>query len=466
MRFTIVDIETTGGSLVYHRVVEIALVVVENGIVVEEFQSLVQPEMHIPLNVQLIHGISDQMVENAPLFSDLIPEIDRLMGGSIFVAHSAAFDFGFLKAEYQRLGLPFVHKKLCTVKLGRKLEPGLSSYSLANLCKVFKINNLQAHRALSDAKATAEIFIRYFHNPAFEAVKKQFLGRGNHESIFPPHLKPERFVHLPQTTGVYLFHDFKGKVLYVGKAKQIKDRVLQHFSGHTHTKAKSSFTEQIYDVSFEEAGHEMMALLLENELVKKHFPRYNTTLKEFKISGGVFQYQDQDGFFRLVAGEAGKWTNPAKLFKSKAEAHMALLKFSMENALCLKLNHFFGKESKACQYETSEGKKCLVCVENWDAENYNAHLIDVLSSWEDAKTLLLMTPGRNEQEKGMVYVERGKIRAYGFLQEDENWTNLHEIINRLKPYYHTQDAIAIIKPYLEKASPKIELPEGIWILAV
>jgi DNA polymerase-3 subunit epsilon len=466
MRYAIVDIETTGGSPVYHRIVEVAIVMVENGEVTDEFSSLCHPEMTIPLNVQLIHGISDEMVADAPTFSDLIPEIEPFLRDSIFVAHSASFDYGFIKAEYQRAGLVFNKPKLCTVRMGRQLEPGLKSYSLANLCRTFEIENKTAHRALSDALATSQIFLRYLQNPDFESVSKHFLGRKNKAWNLPPNLRPEAFQKLPQTTGVYLFHDHKGKVVYVGKANQIKDRVLQHFSGHTHTKAKSNFADQIFDVSFQESGHELMALLLENELVKKHFPRYNSTLKEFKMGGGIFKYEDQKGFLRLVTGDANKWSEPVKVFKSKGDAHLSLLKFSMENSLCLKLNHFFGNESKECQYETSEGKTCLICHKKRKKEAYNEHLIHALQNWDAGKSLVLEMPGRSEEENGLVLIENGKIKGFGFLNWSETEASLSAIKAVLKPYYDTQDSQTIIKPYLAKARPKAVLAEGISLLSL
>jgi DNA polymerase-3 subunit epsilon len=466
MRFAIVDIETTGGSPAGHRIVELAVVLVKDGQIVDQFVSFCQPGMAIPLQVQLIHGISDAMVADAPLFSELIPQLDALLEGSIFVAHSAAFDYGFIQAEYRRAGMAFSLPKLCTVKMGRRLEPGLRSYSLARLCQFFGIRNNQAHRALSDAMATAEIFIRYVQHPGFEQICREFLSRKNTEKHLPPHLEPGVLQKLPRTPGVYLFHDHKGKVLYVGKAGRIKDRVLQHFTGHTHTRDKSGFSEQIHGVSFVEAGHELMALLIENEQIKKHFPPYNSTLKEFRMGGGIFLYEDRQGYLRLVAGEAGKWSDPVKVFRSKGEAHLALLKFSMENGLCLKLNNFFGKEAAQCKYETEAGQKCRVCHENADNNTYNRMLRDSLEKWDAAHSLLLEMPGRQPGEIGLVYLENGKIKGFGFLDPNQTELSLSAIRLALQPYYDTFDSQTIIRPWLVKAKPKAVTPEGIALLSL
>lgn len=466
MRYAIVDIETTGGGSAHHRIVEVAIVLVEHGRICEEFVSLCQPEMPIPPDVQWIHGITDSMVSGAPLFAELIPRMNALLENTVFVAHSVSFDYGFMQAEYRRAGFPFSLPKLCTVRLGRRLVPGLQSYSLARLCQAFSIRNEQAHRALSDARATAEIFLRFMENSGFGPLTQHFLSRKNKDRHLPAHLDSGSIQKLPATTGVYLFHDHNGKVLYVGKANSIRDRVLQHFSGHTHTREKTHFSDQVHHISFQESGHELMALLLENELIKKHFPRYNSTMKEFRMGGGIFMYEDRDGFLRLAAGEAGKWTRPLKVFRSQAEARLALLKFSLQHGLCLKMNQLLEKEVQSCQYETEAGIQCLLCCGNADSIAYNRLVKSSLEKWEEGRSLILEMPGRKEGETGLVYVENGKIRGFGFSERHESAASLKAILSDLQPYYDTRDSQTIIRPYLERAKEKTLLPEGIPVFSL
>jgi DNA polymerase-3 subunit epsilon len=161
--YTVVDIETTGGTKHTHRITEIGAVKVVAGEVVERWQSLVNPQRHIPSFITQLTGISDQMVEDAPAFSEIANKLSVFLEGSIFVAHNANFDYGFIKTEYERLGEEFSMPKLCTVKEMKRHYPGYESYGLSKLCAVLDINLNQHHRALCDAEATAQLLIMINH---------------------------------------------------------------------------------------------------------------------------------------------------------------------------------------------------------------------------------------------------------------------------------------------------------------
>jgi DNA polymerase-3 subunit epsilon len=273
MQFAVVDLETTGGSASHDRIVEVGIVWFENGSVTREYRQLINPERHIPWNVSQIHGITDAMVENQPTFPDVAEEIFDLTADRIFVAHNVQFDYGFLKESFRRCGMDFERRRICTVRFSKKLNPGQRKHSLKTLCHVYGIENERAHRALEDAKATALVLGNLLQQAGSENILRQLLNGKGGINLLPPNLSYQKIEGLPNCPGVYLFHDSQGKVLYVGKAVNIRDRVRQHFSGHTHTGNKRSFLDSIYDLSFVETGHELMALLTENELIKKHYPR-------------------------------------------------------------------------------------------------------------------------------------------------------------------------------------------------
>jgi len=155
--YVVVDIETTGGRAANHRITEIGAVKVQNGEVIAEWQSLINPQRPVPAMITRLTGISSDMVADAPLFAEIADEFEAFMGGAIFVAHNVGFDYGFLSAEYARLGRYFRYPKLCTVAAMRKYYPGYKSYSLKNMCDVFSINLDSHHRALCDARAAAEL---------------------------------------------------------------------------------------------------------------------------------------------------------------------------------------------------------------------------------------------------------------------------------------------------------------------
>jgi len=466
MRFAIVDIETTGGSPLNHRVLEIGIVLVEDGQIVSSFQSLVNPEMFIPYNVILIHGITNELVESAPTFAEIASDIEEMTHDAVFVAHSVAFDFGFIKAEFARIGKIYDRKRLCTVRLSKRLLPGLKSHSLASLCQFYKIKNQRAHRALEDAEATTRIFFELTQVVGFEAVVTEFLNRKSKEMSLPPHIKKDSFINLPASIGVYIFSDNKGKVVYVGKANHIKDRVGQHFSGNTHTKVKQAFLNNIFEVDFKETGHELMALLLENELIKKHYPKFNSTNKDFSLNFGIYQYADQKGYIRLVVGESGKWSQPISVFRTKAEATLALLKTSMKNGLCLAFNQLLPEKNAICKYENETGRKCLICNEKASVDIYNSSVEIAFENWNEGKSFILQMAGREKDELGLVWVKRGKICGYGFIPVDQEVLEISDLKPFLQSYYDTQDAQSILKPFLAKAKRKGVFGDGVEVLEV
>lgn len=450
MKMAVVDVETSGGQASADRVVEIGIVLLDDGHVINRFQSLIHPETSIPASLTAIHGISNEMISDAPRFSELALQILELLEDRIFVAHNVHFDYGFLEAEFRRAGYDFRAKKLCTVRLSRRLLK-LQSHSLAALCRHFSIVNNRAHRALEDALATAEILLRLLPMPGCDQlIKNMTKGRaGTFKG--PGNLPEEKLNQLPEKTGVYLFYDAQGKVIYIGKANNLRERVHQHFGAQTHTKEKRQFLESVFDLDYELCGHELMALLMENELIKKHFPRFNRLNKEFRLNHGIYTFEDQRGFLRLVIGQAGKWSKPLQVFRSRAEAFQALLKLSMENGLCLHLNGLTPATTPPCNYEGSDGQICIFCSSR-DKEDYNEAVEKAKRSYFHEETLLLQIPGREENESGVVLLESGRITGYGFVEEELfKQVDLEDIRPMLQPYYDTQDAQAILEPWLVKA---------------
>ena len=157
--YVVVDVETTGGRGDEHRVTEIGAVKVRDGEVIDRFQTLLNPQRSIPPNITRLTGISPAMVEQAPLFADIAEKLAAFMQGAIFVAHNVEFDYGFIAAEFRRIGQPFRYPRLCTCASMRRLYPGHRSYSLASLCRAYDIPLPRHHRALCDAEAAAELLL-------------------------------------------------------------------------------------------------------------------------------------------------------------------------------------------------------------------------------------------------------------------------------------------------------------------
>jgi len=221
-KFSIVDVETTG-SVRYGRMTEICIITVINMEIVDVYQSLINPEIPIPRQITALTGISDEMVYDAPKFHEIADVVDEKMEDAIFVAHNVNFDFGFLKKEFEIIEKKFLKKKLCTVRLSRKLIPGLPSYSLSKLCRSVGISLVGAHRAEADTRATTILFLNLLKldSKTDYEVFNNFLNKSSRQSTLPANLPTEDFQKLPSKPGIYIFNDQGGMIIYVGKAKDI-----------------------------------------------------------------------------------------------------------------------------------------------------------------------------------------------------------------------------------------------------
>src|SRR5690606_38855105 len=174
-------------------------------------------------------GITPDMLEDAPIFGEIAEDVYHLLQGKVFVAHNVNFDYSFLVKELKQAGYDWQAPKLCTVRLSRKIFPGHRSYSLGDICKVRGINITARHRAMGDAEATAELFSQLLAHDEDQYLQESL--HKNTEHRLPTHLSFAQFQKLPETVGIYIFRNKKGKIIYVGKAVNIRKRVLSHFGG-------------------------------------------------------------------------------------------------------------------------------------------------------------------------------------------------------------------------------------------
>src|SRR5574343_1087664 len=272
-----VDLETTGGSAMKDRITEIGIVLVDDD-GVREWSQLVHPQMHIPLFIEQMTGISNAMVENAPSFEQVAKDVDALLQFRLFIAHNARFDYGFLKNEFKRVGLLFKPQVLCTVKLSRALYPQYHRHNLDSLIERHQLTAKERHRALADAQLIHQFWQhahQQFAADAIEATVKNLVQR----SSLPSQLDPNLVHELPEGPGVYLFYGENELPLYIGKSVNIRQRVLSHFAAdHRHPK-EMSLSQQLRRIDWIETAGELGALLTEGPLIKKLTPVYNQRLR-------------------------------------------------------------------------------------------------------------------------------------------------------------------------------------------
>jgi DNA polymerase-3 subunit epsilon len=335
-----VDLETTGGMSAHHRIIEVGIVLLDHGVIVEEWNTLLQPGIPIPPAIASFTGIDDAMVANAPRFEDVRREIRQRLDGRLFVAHNARFDYGFLRTEFRRLGEPFSAPVLCTVRLSRALYAEHRRHNLDTLIERFGLTCTARHRALGDAQVLPAL-LAAIEDERGDEVLQGAVTTALHETRLPAHLPAGLADDLPDSPGVYVFRDASGELLYVGKSRNIRSRVFEHFATARRPGQESRLAPQVRQVEWTETGGELGALLLEARMIRELSPSMNRRVRR----------TDTDCVVRLVATETGlrpevvpldaeAFTDEAPVhgpFHSAKDAWRAIEGKAREAALCLKL---------------------------------------------------------------------------------------------------------------------------------
>ena len=334
-----VDLETTGTHAAGDRVTEVGIVRVEadpggDSARVEEWSSLVDPGVPIPPVIQSLTGITDAMVRGAPTFSSLARDVARRLEGCLFVAHNARFDFGFLKHEFARVGVPFAPRVLCTVRLSRRLDPDADGHGLDAVIARHALDPGERHRALGDARALW-LFVQklYATRPAadIEGAVKRILRIPS----LPPQLAPDALDAIPDAPGVYLFYGDNPLPLYVGKSVHLRERVAAHFCADWQAETDARLSAEIRRIEVETTAGELGALLRESTLIKTLLPAHNRALRR-KEDAGVMTLGDdgRPAFVRAVSVDPASVPGAYGPYSSRRAMRAALQALAAEHRLC------------------------------------------------------------------------------------------------------------------------------------
>lgn len=437
--FAVVDVETTGGHPSGHTMTEIGVVIHDGEKVVERFSSLLNPDQHIPIGIQTLTGITPDMVEDAPRFEEVAEKLQKLLSDHIFVAHNVNFDYGFVSSAFAKCGIQYNPKRLCTVRYSRRVEKGLPSYSLGNLCKHFDVKNEAAHRALGDADATAEILtllLKKDVNEEWKSVVKKNAG----EFYLPSNLPSQDYKNLPNAPGVYYFLGADGKAIYIGKATDLKKRVSSHFISQKETKRSQAFKREIYNIRFELTGSEFVASLLEDHEIRHYWPIYNSAQKKPKSRYGVFTYQNQTGITMMAINKVTRQQGFVKEFYAMHEAQAWVMlmvnKMKLNPAYC-------GFPFSIAEEEVSDETH----VEG--VEKLLTHLK------KNQNDLVIKTKGRTDDEDGFVLVEGGKLSGIGFISHTENAHDLEDFLSQLRKLNSSVTSQGLVSKALESGKFQI-----------
>lgn len=446
MEYAIVDIETTGGAPKNGGITEIAILIHDGTSIIREYETLLNPQQGIPTYITGLTGIDNFMVRHQPTFGDLEEVIWELLNDRVFVAHNVNFDYSFLREAFLNVGKELKVPKLCTVRLGRKIYPGLKSYSLGRLCETQKIEIEARHRAMGDARATAILFDRMIKSDPL--VINQLMKKNSGEGFLPPNFLSSKFKEIPQACGVYYMLNDKGTVIYVGKAINIKERFKNHFSGNVLPNLKQKLKSEVVDLKWELTGSEFFALLFESLEIKRLWPKYNSALKLPKQMFGLFHYEDNQGFGRFQIAKVSKHLKPLDSFFSMEEANAYLKEGITTYGLCAK---YCGMRKVNCE-EDYELKCQGACDGDQTSEAYNVGVASFLKKIKESQNeILIELEGRSEQEKLFCLFERGILSRYGYVTEEKLEDDIVSQLTQVNPVPETY---YILRQYIHQLRPE------------
>ncbi|MDC6364949.1 MULTISPECIES: exonuclease domain-containing protein [Flavobacteriaceae] len=439
--YAILDIESTGGKYNEEGIMEIAIHKFDGHEVVDKFMSLINPEREIQPFVAKLTGINNKMLRTAPKFHEVAKRIVEITEGTIIVAHNAQFDYRILRTEFRRLGYDFQRKTICTVDLSQKLLPDAESHSLGKLVRSLGIPMSDRHRANGDAIATVKLFKLLLAKDTDKSILKQVTREEEHGELSPTQL--DIVSELPSETGVYYMHDKEGEIIFLGKTKDIKKRVNQHFT-NAGTLGRR-LQKETKKVSHERTGSELVAILKEYEELRKTRPKHNTISKK-KLYSHVINFSKNGTphiILEIVKNKLGKERQIG--FNGMPSAKNFLQRISDEFEVCptsigldLPCNH----ENGVCKEK---------CTDIADALNYNQKIDNAFSKYSlKNKSIALLDRGRETGERSFILIKNGELQGFGYVELNHQINNIHILESIITPMTSDSNTTFIIESYLRK----------------
>jgi len=443
--YAVIDIETTGGSARLERITEIAVYIHNGTRVVEEYSTLINPERNIPYFITSLTGITNEMVEDAPKFFEVARKLVELTEGKIFVAHNAMFDYSFVRQEFSMLGYNFKRPLLDTVALSRKLLPGHRSYSLGNLCKELGIEITGRHRASGDALATVrllELLLEKDH-----ALESGSLMKNRKAAKLHPALDLAKLAAIPGEPGIYYFHDESGEVIYVGKSRNLSQRVNSHLSNNTSGR-EMKMCSLIADISWERTGSELIALLLESAEIKKKKPLFNRAQRRTGFRWGIYSHTDEKGYIRFEYRSVSDEEVPLSLFTSRDKARGKLEQIINDYSLCQKLCGMY--ETDGACFHRQVGLCRGACCGEEEPGSYNERALMALDEFIfRERNFFIIDSGRDNEERSVVKIVKGKYAGFGYFNINDVGFGLTAVHDCIQKAADNRDIQVIIKSYLK-----------------
>ena len=444
--YAILDIETTGGQFNEEGITEIAIYKFDGYEVVDQFISLINPEIPIQPFVVKLTGINNAMLRSAPKFFEVAKRIIEITTDCVLVAHNASFDYRILRTEFRRLGYDFNVKTLCTVELSKKLLPEQESHSLGKLVRALGIPMTDRHRASGDAMATVKLFKLLLAKDIQKEILNELIKTEVEKGIEPKLL--DIITSLPSKTGIYYIYDEDGNLIYIGKSNNIKKRINQHFTGST-TKCKK-IQSMVYRVGYEETGSELIALLKESEEIKINKPKLNRAQRKNIFQWALYSEMDTNGYLNLKLQKADGRKKEIIAFASLEEGKNALFRITSEHELCQKFTGLYQTSKECFQFKIKECDGA--CIGKISPLEYNERVTAfVQKHLFESENMVIIDKGRTTSERSAVLIENGIYRGYAFYELNFQINTIEILKNILIPMQNNRDTKTIIQSHIRRS---------------
>jgi DNA polymerase-3 subunit epsilon len=448
--FVVTDVETTGVSVESERIVEIAAARLEpdghgSAEVTGRFSSLVDPGRSIPARATQVHGITTGMVYDAPPEAEVLPRFREFLGDGVFTAHNLTFDEGFLRAALERQALPDLENDtLCTLRLARRLLPGLGSHKLGTLARFYELSAKGQHRAAGDVEITATVLQKFLRQLAFEHDVEQvedvlsFQHKNYRQVRKPPkalrRLRAEVLPQVPHAPGVYFLKNKSGTTCYIGKARDLRRRVGSHFSGvESASKRQRRLVKATRDIEWKKTPGELDALLLESRRIKDEKPRFNRAGRRYRSR--PFLRLDRSADFPRLSWRYRLDTEE----DGEAEYFGPLRNREEAEELVETLGRFF--RLRECEDERlRRGERCLHAdIDRCPAPCENGHTPGGRSAYADAVAeLRAFLCGRDD---AALEKAEAKMQAASEQHDYERAAEERDALQRLERFFYRQERV-------------------------
>lgn len=444
--YAILDIETTGGQFNEEGITEIAIYKFDGHEIVDQFISLVNPEIPIQPFVVKLTGINNAMLRSAPKFFEVAKRIIEMTNDCVLVAHNADFDYRILRTEFRRLGYNFNIKTLCTVELSKRLLPEQPSHSLGKLVRALGIPMADRHRANGDAMATVKLFKMLLDKDVNKEIVKELIKFEIQKGIAPKLI--DIVESLPSKTGIYYIHQQEGGIIFIGKSRNIKKRVNQHFTGIT--KSAKKIQNDVFTVTYEETGSELIAQLKEYEEIKIHRPIYNRMSPKSNFSWAIYVEKDANGYLNLKLQKTDRRKKEIKSYTSQQEGKEELFHISSQYNLCQKLTGLYETKTHCFQHTLNECDGA--CIGKISPKEYNIRVLTFIEkNLFDTKSFAILDRGRTVSERSVILVENGAYKGYAFYDLNYQINNIEILRNIIIPMESNSNTRNNIQSYMRKA---------------